>query len=233
MSGPAALTNSPVVTVNALLDVTGLNNGPTLERRSGQTLMGNGNINGSVNIAAGATLAPGLSIGVLTVTNNVNLNGTTVMEVQSAPNTNDRLHCITGTITYGGTLVVTNLTPITGTNTYQLFQGALAGSFANVVLPSLPGVTWNTANLNVNGTITAFQSVATTPINLAFSLAGNGLDISWPGDHIGWRLEGQTNSVNVGISNNWVTVVGSAATNRVIVPFNPANGTVFYRLVYP
>jgi autotransporter-associated beta strand protein len=233
VSGPAALTNSPVVTVNALLDVTGLNNGPTLERRSGQMLMGNGNINGSVNIAAGATLAPGLSIGVLTVTNNVNLNGTTVMEVQSSPSTNDRLRCITGTITYGGTLVVTNLTPITGTNTYQLFQGALAGSFANVILPSLPGVTWNTANLNVNGTITAFQSVATTPINLAFSLAGSGLDISWPGSHTGWRLEGQTNSVNVGLSNNWVTVAGSATTNRVIVPFNPANGTVFYRLVYP
>lgn len=213
VSGDAALTNSPVVTVNALLDVTGLNNGPTLERRSGQTLMGNGNLNGSVNIAAGATLAPGLSIGVLTVTNNVNLNGTTVMEVQSSPSTNDRLRSITGTITYGGTLVVTNLTPITGANTYQLFQGALAGSFASIILPPLPGVTWNTANLNVNGTITAVQTVNPTPINLSFSLTGNGLDISWPGDHTGWRLEGQT--------------------NRAIVPFNPANGTVFYRLVYP
>jgi hypothetical protein len=222
-----------VVTVNALLDVTGLNGGPTLQRTSGQTLMGNGNINGSVNLAAGATLAPGLSIGVLTVTDNANLNGTTIMEVQSSPSTNDRLRSVTGTITYGGTLVVTNFTPITGANTYQLFEGALAGSFANIILPTQPGVTWNTANLNVNGTITAMATVNATPIDLAFALTGNGLDISWPGDHTGWRLEGQTNSVNVGITDNWVTVSGSASTNRVVVPFDPANGTVFYRLVYP
>lgn len=233
VSGPAALTNSPIVTVNTLLDVTALNNGPTLERLNGQTLMGNGNINGSVNIAAGGTLAPGLSIGVLTVTNNVNLNGTTVMEVQSSPSTNDRLRSITGTINFGGTLAVTNLTPIAGTNTYQLFQGTLAGNFSNIILPNLPGVAWNTANLNVNGTITAVQTVNTTPINLTFALTGSGLDISWPDDHTGWRLEGQTNSVNVGLSNNWVTVTGSAATNRVIMPFNPANGSAFYRLVYP
>jgi hypothetical protein len=216
-----------------LLDVAGLNGGPTLQRASGQTLMGNGSINGSVSLAVGAILAPGLSIGVLTVTNNVNLNGTTVMEVQSSPSTNDRLRSVTGTITYGGTLVVTNITPLTGANTYQLFEGALAGSFANIILPTLPGVTWNTANLTVNGSITAMATVNTSPIDLAFSLTANGLDISWPDDHMGWRLEGQTNSVNVGLSDNWVTVAGSAATNRVIVPVNPANGTVFYRLVYP
>jgi len=39
--------------------------------------------------------------------------------------------------------------------------------------------------------------------------SGNALDISWPADHTGWRLEGQTNAVNVGLSNNWVTVAGS------------------------
>lgn len=88
------------------------------------------------------------------------------------------------------------------------------------------------ANTPRHGTITAVASVSTTPINLAFALTGNGLDISWPGDHTGWWLEGQTNTVNVGLSDNWVTVAGSAATNRVIVPFDPANGTVFYRLVY-
>ena len=47
------------------------------------------------------------------------------------------------------------------------------------------------------------------------------------------RLEGQTNSVNVGINNNWFTVPGSSTTNEVYLPVNPANGAVFYRLVYP
>lgn len=94
-------------------------------------------------------------------------------------------------------------------------------------------MTWNTANLNVNGIITAMATINTTPVDLTFAMTSSGLDNSWPGDHTGWRLEGQTNSVNVGLRDNWVTVAGSGTTNRVVVPVNPANGTVFYRLVYP
>jgi hypothetical protein len=57
--------------------------------------------------------------------------------------------------------------------------------------------------------------------------------LSWPLDHTGWRLEGQTNSLTVGISNNWVTIPGSALTNLVNLPYVTNNPTVFYRLVYP
>jgi hypothetical protein len=39
--------------------------------------------------------------------------------------------------------------------------------------------------------------------------------------------------VGVGLSNNWVTVANSATTNQVIMPINSANGTVFFRMVYP
>ena len=59
------------------------------------------------------------------------------------------------------------------------------------------------------------------------------MDISWPADQIGWRLEGQTNSLDVGMSSNWFTVPDSTTTNRVIMTIDPANGAVFYRLVYP
>ncbi|HEV2455466.1 MAG TPA: immunoglobulin domain-containing protein [Verrucomicrobiae bacterium] len=72
-----------------------------------------------------------------------------------------------------------------------------------------------------------------SPTNIAFSASGAKLTLSWPADHTGWLLQAQTNSVAVGISNNWVNVSGSTLTNQVAIPINLTNGTVFYRLVYP
>jgi hypothetical protein len=78
----------------------------------------------------------------------------------------------------------------------------------------------------------AVPPVNSNPTNIVFSVANNQLQLSWPFDHTGWTLQAQTNSVKVGISNNWVNVSGSAATNKIIVPINLNNGTVFYRLFY-
>jgi hypothetical protein len=64
-------------------------------------------------------------------------------------------------------------------------------------------------------------------------VSGNTLDLSWPADYTGWRLESQTNALNIGVSSNWSTVPGSATTNRVIMSIDPATGTVFFRMVYP
>lgn len=66
---------------------------------------------------------------------------------------------------------------------------------------------------------------------LTVQLIGNTVHVSWP--TAGGRLETQTNSLSQGIGNNWVTVPGSTSTNRVILPRDPANGSVFYRLVVP
>jgi glucose/arabinose dehydrogenase len=68
-------------------------------------------------------------------------------------------------------------------------------------------------------------------VRLAFQLSGNLLEISWP--LAGGRLETQTNSLSEGIGSNWATVPGSTTTNRVIVPVDSANGSVFYRLAFP
>ena len=76
------------------------------------------------------------------------------------------------------------------------------------------------------------QIVNTTPTNIVFSLTGNSLDLSWPADHIGWYLQMQTNAPTVGLSRNWVTVPGSSTTNHIVLTINPANGSVFSRLVY-
>jgi glucose/arabinose dehydrogenase len=69
------------------------------------------------------------------------------------------------------------------------------------------------------------------PLRLAFQVFGNQLDITWP--VAGGRLEVQTNNLNAGIGTNWVTVAGSTATNQVVIPLDPSNDSVFYRLAVP
>jgi len=68
-------------------------------------------------------------------------------------------------------------------------------------------------------------------VRLTVQVSGDMLDISWP--TAGGRLQAQTNSPDVGISTNWVTVPGSTSTNRIVVPIDPSNGSVFYRLALP
>jgi Carbohydrate binding module (family 6)/F5/8 type C domain len=75
--------------------------------------------------------------------------------------------------------------------------------------------------------------VSTVSLPLDFVMSGGQMQLSWPTDHAGWRLETQTNSPAAGLGTNWVTVPNSTATNQVFVPIDPTGGSVFFRLVYP
>ena len=75
--------------------------------------------------------------------------------------------------------------------------------------------------------------VATNPTNLTCKVGASQLTLSWPADHLGWRLQAQTNNLAHGLGTNWVDVAGTAVTNQFSLPINSANGSVFYRLVYP
>jgi glucose/arabinose dehydrogenase len=68
-------------------------------------------------------------------------------------------------------------------------------------------------------------------VRLTAQVVGNSLDLSWP--VAGGRLQTQTNSLAVGLGVNWVTLPGSTGTNHVILPIDPGNGSVFYRLAVP
>jgi len=46
-------------------------------------------------------------------------------------------------------------------------------------------------------------------------------------------LQAQTNPVTVGLKSNWFDVPGSTTVSNITVTINPANGSVFYRMVYP
>jgi hypothetical protein len=80
-------------------------------------------------------------------------------------------------------------------------------------------------NTSANGTGGIVYKLA--PLRLTVQVSGNTLDISWPAS--GGRLQAQTN----GLGTNWVNVANSTTTNRVVIPIDPANGSVFYRLAVP
>jgi autotransporter-associated beta strand protein len=210
-----------------------------------QTIRGNGRFDGSVDVQGSGVVVPGFTnaIGTLTVTNSVNLAGTTYMELNrtnAAGGTNDQIAA--ASITLGGTLTVTNIGPALHVgDTFKLFKSTapLSGSIAAINLPATDGnnmaYTW-TDNTTANGSITVLTAVSlvnTDPTNIVATVSGNQLTLTWPVDHTGWRLQAQTNSINTGLSGNWVDVAGSTTVNSVTVTLDPAVGTVFYRMVYP
>jgi len=65
------------------------------------------------------------------------------------------------------------------------------------------------------------------PTNITASVSSNTLTIAWPADHLGWILQAQTNGLRTG---QWFDVPGSDVVNAVVIPMNPANTSVFYRL---
>jgi autotransporter-associated beta strand protein len=127
--------------------------GPTLVNAG--TLGGFGSISGPVTVGASGTLAPGTSIGTLSIANSLTLGGTTVMEVsKDAGVAASDLASVTGNLAFGGTLTVV----VTGTNllavndTFNLFDwGTRSGSFSATNLPA--NYSWDLSQLAVDGTI--------------------------------------------------------------------------------
>jgi len=105
------------------------------------------------------------------------------MEMNRASNTNDLLRSTNSSITYGGTLIVTNLGgSFTGGETYKLFDSAIGGylgSFSAIQLPLLPaGLSWNT-NLSANGSLSISGSlILAKPAITRLSIIGANIIVS-------------------------------------------------------
>jgi hypothetical protein len=76
-------------------------------------------------------------------------------------------------------------------------------------------------------------AVALNPTNITASVSGNTLTLSWPADHLGWRLQVQTNSLAAGLGTNWAALPGTDLVTSTNLNINPANRAVFYRMIYP
>jgi hypothetical protein len=84
-------------------------------------------------------------------------------------------------------------------------------------------------------TVEASVTLSPAP-TLTSTLTGNSLVLDWSSlahNYTGYRLEVQTNALAVGLSSNWTPVPGTAGQTSYTNVVNPANPTVFYRLVYP
>jgi len=152
---------------------------------SNAAVTGNGLLVGPLTVQPGGLLSPGTSIGGITLfsASSPLLQGTVVMELSKNGTalTSDQLQ-VTGALTYGGALIVTNLGPtaLARGDSFQLFPaGSHAGSFSAITLPPLePALEW-TNKLSVDGSIEVvgvslpkFSSIKLSGTNVILSGTG-------------------------------------------------------------
>lgn len=117
-------------------------------------------------------------------------------------------------------------------NSYTLITyGAYASSGAGSFVLSSPYVQGYLVNDVPDGELNLVVTNLTSPpsmMPIKFSASGGNLSLSWAAS--GWYLQAQTNSLSKGLGTNWVDVPGSSSESSVVLPINPANPTVFYRL---
>jgi autotransporter-associated beta strand protein len=236
LSGTSDYAGTTTVSGGTLLidGVSGTNNITV----SAGTLGGIGSIRGRVSVQSGGTLSPGdaNSVGTLSISNALNLAGTNVMDINKSGLTfsADQVTNIT-TLTLGCRLEI-NLSgdPITAGDIIKLYGFNSASGAITGIDPASPGfgLLWDTSHLTTDGTLRV-KTVNTTPTNLTAIVAGNQLNLSWPADHLSWRLQAQTNSLHIGLTPDWSDVLGSDAVTNMSFTIDPANGTVFFRMIYP
>ena len=178
---------------------------------SGGALGGNGIISGPVTVNVGGSFAPGNPLGALTISNNLTLNSgsATFVQVEHSPLTNGAAK-ISGTLTEGGTLNVTNIgaAVLVAGDTFKLFKAAnYGGSFSPLNLPPLTGnLAWNTNELATSGALSVFA--LTSPTITGFQVAGANLTINGSGGVSNWLFYIET-STNLA-SSQWTPI----ATNQ-------------------
>jgi hypothetical protein len=155
----------------------------------------------------------------------------------------------TATVAYGSSPTVT-VADANGNATNQLiYNGAtnvLAAGVASAALTLNPNpavtnviqvqVTAQDGVTKQNYTVNVVQQPSQSKPVLTSGVSNGTLTLTWPLDHLGYRLLTQTNNLNLGVSanlNDWATVPGATATNLINLPISTTNFDAYYRLVYP
>ncbi|MGH7979117.1 MAG: beta strand repeat-containing protein, partial [Limisphaerales bacterium] len=237
--GPGVLTLSAANTYsgttsvsNGVLSLTGSLNSIAGITVAGGLLVGNGSIAGPVAVQSAGAIEAGATnlIGTLSLGGPLALSGDTIVKIDKATQTADQFSGQTS-VTYGGTLMVTNLAgTLAAGDQFTLFSpGASASNFSGILGSPGPGLAYSFTN----GVLSVVTGPPASPTNITIHVSGNVLTLSWPASYQGWILQSQTNALNVGLSPTWHDVAGSGSVTSMNMTINPANPTVFYRLRYP
>jgi fibronectin-binding autotransporter adhesin len=156
-AGEGSLDYTSLITIAApgSLNVSGrLDGALNLGQNVPQTIQGNGTLTGNLTLGFLSTVAPGLSIGTLTVSGSVDMQfgSTAVMEINRGLTPNaDKL--VAQTINMAGTtIVITNRGGnLQAGDTFDLFDGPITDGGVTVLGP--PGTSFDTSQLAVNGTV--------------------------------------------------------------------------------
>ena len=241
IAGNGAIANSTNVMLSegALLDVSS-HAGGNVTLASGQTLSGNGNVRGNLIFASGAKLSPGNSVGTLTFSNALTLaaGSSTQLEISKGPLANDAL-TVLGTFTYGGNLVVTNVSgnALAGGDSFVLWNAAThSGAFASLLLPPLgTNLVWDTNAFLASGTLAVVSTAPPMFGNMTSLVDGNfRLSFSGPAGR-DYELRATTNLALTPVTL-WDLVASGTFSNGAVT-FDDSNATNFpqryYRLVVP
>jgi autotransporter-associated beta strand protein len=220
------------------LYLNGVNTYTNATQVTAGALGGAGTIAGPVNVAAGARLSPGTaSIGTLTINNTLNLDASSSTLVKISMDggaTNDMVTGLTS-VTYGGTLVVTNVgtTPLVAGTQFHLFNaGSETGNYTSVtVLPAGTGTFDPSTGIL---TITSSGVVTFNPVTVSGNtliLTGNGG--AAPGSP--YTLLTTTNlatPLSMWTTNDTGTLDGSGMFSNNI-PIDPSGPAQFFNVRVP
>lgn len=235
MSGGFNLIGNGSVAAGATLS---LNN--TVTTSAGKTVTVNGNLLGTAVISGGAiftisptgTLTPGTlgAIGTLTFATAPVLNGTNYLKIDRNGGSPlaDKIALSSGTLAYGGKLIVTNIgAPLQAGDTFTNFSAAAyGGAFTSTNLPPLTGsLVWDISQLSVSGVISvttpdvppvanpdSYSVTENTTNNLLRPLANDVLNMA----------QGALSLVSVSPTNGTATISG---TNVLFAPTHSFAGT--------
>ena len=238
MSGGFNLLGNASVSTGATLN---LNN--TVTTSAGKTVTVNGNLLGTasisgsaaITITANGTLSPGpfgTSIGTLTFAAAPTLNGTNYLKIDRNGGSPlaDKIVVSSGTLAYGGKLIVTNIgAPLQFGDTFTNFSAAAySGAFTSTNLPPLTGsLFWDTSQLSISGVISvtmpdvppvanadSYSVTENTTNNLLRPLANDVMNMP----------SGGLNLVRISPTNGTASISG---TNVLFTPTVNFTGTAF------
>ena len=222
LSGANTYSGATTVSSGTLL-VDGSINNSSAVTVSGGILGGVGTITAPVTVPAGGTLAPGDgNIGTLNIAGSLTLAGNVLIEVNKADSPASDVVNVTGALAYGGTLTATNV----GGSALQLgdeFPVFPAGGSGTMALAGSPGTGLAWSFNPVTGILSVVQGQAAPP-TLGYTKNGSVLTFNWTGS---FKLQSKTNSLTTGV---WYDYPGGGVP-PVAVTVNPANQSVFYRLL--